>query len=132
MPDPGWSPRWYLDFPLCCVLSPVSPSSNSINPASIHPKYLLSDICTWQPDLGIVDGVTRRENIPRVLARVDHAIRPSLNSLPATLVFPDPIASSIVLSYSKYYSMPHADVAESCLPDCSHWTISNSSRSSYF
>lgn len=64
----------------------MSSSSNSFNPASIAPKYLLSDICTWQPDLGIVDGVTRRYEQPRALQQVDLAIG-ELWGRPASLVF---------------------------------------------
>jgi len=129
VPVPSWSSRWYLDFPLCCILSPRSSSSTSLNPDSIAPKYLLSDICTWQPDLGIVDGVTRRYEQPRVLQQVDLAIR-GLWGRPPSLAFSTLIESKIVLSPDTYYSMPRSAIAASWLPDCSHWSISNSSRSS--
>ncbi|CEP11174.1 hypothetical protein [Parasitella parasitica] len=69
-----------------------------------------------QPDLGILDGVTCRENLSRALKRVDYVIRPGLISSPSLLV--------------QYYRMPYSNVATSRLPDCSQWTISNSSRSS--
>ncbi|CEP10397.1 hypothetical protein [Parasitella parasitica] len=129
LPAPEWSPRWYLDLPLCCILSPVSSGSNSLRPSSIAPRYLLSDISTWQPDLGIVDCVTSRNNLPRTLRRVDLAVRPGWNC-PASLHFDAVIESSLVLSHDKYYNMPEAAVATWWMPDCSHWTISNSSCSS--
>ncbi|CEP17054.1 hypothetical protein [Parasitella parasitica] len=118
--NPGLSSRWYLDFPLRCILSPVSSSSDSVKTASLDYKYLLSDLFTWQPDLGILDSVTRRENLSRALRRVDYAIRRGLNSSPPLLAFSEPIASNLVVSYSQYYSMPHSDVATSWLSDCSH------------
>ncbi|CEP10371.1 hypothetical protein [Parasitella parasitica] len=109
----------------------MSPSSASVKPASLDPKYILSDLFTWQPDLVILDGVTRRENLSRALKRVDyHGIRPCLISSPPLQMFSEPIAFNLVLSYSHYYSMPHSDVATSGLPDCSHGIVSNFSRSS--
>ena len=74
VPASGWSSRWYLDFPLCCILSPVYSSSTLLSPESIAPKYPLSDICAWQPDIGIVDCVTRLYEQPITLQRVDLAI----------------------------------------------------------
>ena len=100
-----------------------------MNPESISPKYLLSDICTWQPNLCIVDGVTRRYEQPRVLQQVDLAIR-GLWGHPPSLAFSTLIESKIVLSRDTYYSMPRSAIVASWLPDCSHWSISNSSRSS--
>ncbi|KAI8638451.1 hypothetical protein BD408DRAFT_436013, partial [Parasitella parasitica] len=129
LPAPAWSSRWYLDFPLCCILSLVSSNSTSFNPASIAPRYLLSDISTWQPVLGMVDCVTRLDGLSPTLRRVDMAIRLT-SSGPPTLSLPDVIESSLVLSPDMYYVTPRSAVASAWMPDCSHWKVSNSSRSS--
>ena len=128
VPAPGWSSRWYLDFPLCCVLSPVPSISSSVNPKSLAPKYLISDICYWQADLGIVDGVSDRYDWSSLLRRVHYAIGDKYG--PVSLVFPALLESKIVLSREKFFTTPRSAVATSWLPDCSHWTVSNSSRSS--
>ncbi|KAG2212920.1 hypothetical protein INT46_010476 [Mucor plumbeus] len=129
VPDSSWSSRWFLDFPLCCILGPVPSVSSFVDAQSLAPRYLFSNICTWQPDLGIVDVVTRRYELPRVLQSVDYAIH-GLWGRPPTLAFTPLIASKIVLSQDNYYVMPRSVGATSWLPDCSHWCISNSSRSS--
>ena len=49
---------------------------------------------------------------------------------PVSLVFPALLKSKIVLSREKFFTTPRSAVATSWLPDCSHWTVSNSSRSS--
>ncbi|KAG2199262.1 hypothetical protein INT46_008804, partial [Mucor plumbeus] len=59
----------------------------------------------------------------------DYAIH-GLWGRPPTLAFTPLIASKIVLSQDNYYAMPRSVGATSWLPDCSHWCISNSSRSS--
>ncbi|CEP09360.1 hypothetical protein, partial, partial [Parasitella parasitica] len=94
LPATEWSPRY----------------SNSLRPSSIAPRYLLSDISTWHPDLGIVDCVTSRNNLPRILRRVDLAVRPGWNC-PTSLHFDAVIESSLVLSHDRYYNMPEAAVA---------------------
>ncbi|KAG2198156.1 hypothetical protein INT46_000593 [Mucor plumbeus] len=128
VPAFGWSSRWYLDFPLCCVLSPVPSISSSVNPKSLAPKYLISDICYWQADLGIVDGVSDRYDWSPLLCSVHSVIGNKYG--PISLVFPTLLESKIVLSHGKFFTTSRFAVATSWLPDCSYWAVSNSSRSS--
>jgi hypothetical protein len=58
VPSSGWSARWLFDFPLCYVLSTVPSVRSRIDLKALDPRYLVSDICFWQPDLGIMYGVT--------------------------------------------------------------------------
>ncbi|KAK4521256.1 Transcription factor spt8 [Mucor velutinosus] len=49
---------------------------------------------------------------------------------PVSLVFPPVMDSKIVLSQSRTILLcPRSDGATSWMPDCTHWTVSNSSRS---
>ena len=48
VPASGWSARWFLDFPLCCVLGSVPSVSSRVDPKSLAPKYLVSNICFWK------------------------------------------------------------------------------------
>ncbi|CEP08480.1 hypothetical protein, partial, partial [Parasitella parasitica] len=127
-PSSDWSARWFLDFPLCYVLSTVPSIPSSVNPATLDPRYLVSDISYWQPDLGIVEFIAYHERNSPKLRRVFFAVRK--DSGPPSLVFPPVMDSKFVLSYADYYTMPPSDGASSWMPDCSHWSISNSSRSS--
>ncbi|KAI8640306.1 hypothetical protein BD408DRAFT_348352, partial [Parasitella parasitica] len=128
VPSSGWSARWFLDFPLCYVLSTVSSVPSMVDPATLDPRYLVSDICFWQPELGIVEGVTRHLTWPTKVRRVYLDINKDLGLV--SLVFPPVMDSKIVLCHADYHTMPRSDGASSWMPDCSHWTISNSSRSS--
>ncbi|KAL7336237.1 hypothetical protein PS15p_201597 [Mucor circinelloides] len=129
VPSSGWSARWFLDFALCSVLSTVSSVRPPCDPSRIDPRFLVSDVSFWQPDLGIVDGVTSHFAWPsRTLRAVFLALHRDRG--PVSLVYPPVMDSKIVLSHADYYTMPPADGASSWMPDCSHWVISNSSRSS--
>ncbi|KAK4516818.1 uncharacterized protein ATC70_011797 [Mucor velutinosus] len=104
VPSSGWSARWFLDLPLCSVLSTVPSVRPPRDPSSLDPRFLVSDVSFWQPDLGIVDGVTSH------LAWSSRVLRPVFLALnrdrgPVSLVFP-PV-----------------------MDNCTHWTVSNSSRS---
>jgi hypothetical protein len=98
------------------------------DPSSLDPRFLVSDVSFWQPDLGIVDGVTSH------LAWSSRVLRPVFLALhrdrgPVSLVYPPVMDSKIVLSHADFFTMPRSDGANSWMPDCSHWTVSNSSRS---
>ncbi|KAK4521255.1 uncharacterized protein ATC70_013200 [Mucor velutinosus] len=128
VPSSGWSARWFLDLPLCSVLSTVPSVRPPRDPSSLDPRFLVSDVSFWQPDLGIVDGVTSH------LAWSSRVLRPVFLALnrdrgPVSLVFPPVMDSKIVLSQADYFTMPRSDGATSWMPDCTHWTVSNSSRS---
>ncbi|KAK4512210.1 uncharacterized protein ATC70_011801 [Mucor velutinosus] len=128
VPSSGWSARWFLDLPLCSVLSTVPSVRPPRDPSSLDPRFLVSDVSFWQPDLGIVDGVTSH------LAWSSRVLRPVFLALnrdrgPVSLVFPPVMDSKIVLSQADYFAMPRSDGATSWMPDCTHWTVSNSSRS---
>jgi hypothetical protein len=47
----SWSSRWFLDLPLCCVVSSVPGVAHDLSPgfvpSSVAPKYLMSDIFHW-------------------------------------------------------------------------------------
>ena len=129
VPSSGWSARWFLDFPLCSVLSTVSSVHPPCDPSRLDPRFLVSDVSFWQPDLGIVDGVTSHFAWPsRTLRSVFLALHRDRG--PVSLVYPPVMDSKIVLSHADYYTMPPSDGASTWMPDCSHWVISNSSRSS--
>lgn len=49
---------------------------------------------------------------------------------PVSLVLSPVMESKIVLSEENHYTIPRSAGAASWLPDCSHWTIAYSSRSS--
>ncbi|CAO3630098.1 unnamed protein product [Mucor fragilis] len=128
VPSSGWSARWFLDLPLCSVLSTVSSVRPPCDPSHLDPRFLVSDISFWQPDLGIVDGVASH------LAWSSRVLRPVFLAVnrdrgPVSLVYPPVMDSKIVLSHADYFTMPHSDGATSWMPDCTHWTVSNSSRS---
>ena len=128
VPSSGWSSRWYLDLPLCSVLSTVPSVPAPCDPSSLDPRFLVSDISFWQPDLGIVDGVTSHfEWSSRTLRAIFLAVHRDRG--PVSLVFPPVMDSKIVLSHADFFTMPPSDGATSWMPDCSHWTISNLSRS---
>ncbi|CEP17604.1 hypothetical protein [Parasitella parasitica] len=127
-PSATWSARWFLDFPLCCTLQTVPPVRPPFDPSGLAPSYLVSDICFWQPDLGIVDGVTHHLAWSARLRLVFYAV--NKDSDPVTLVFPPIMYSKTVLSHADYFTMPRSDGATSWMPDCSHWVVSNSSCSS--
>lgn len=129
VPSSGWSARWLLDFPLCSVLSTVSSVHPPCDPSRLDLRFLVSDVSFWQPDLGIVDGVTSHFAWPsRTLRSVFLALHRDRG--PVSLVYPPVMDSKIVLSHADYYTMPPSDGASTWMPDCSHWVISNSSRSS--
>ncbi|CEP13607.1 hypothetical protein [Parasitella parasitica] len=108
-PSATWSARWLLDFPL------------------LARRILVSDICFWQPDLGIVDGVTRHLVWLARIRQVFYAV--NKNSGLVTMVFPPILKSKFVLSYADYFTTPGSDGAASWVPDCLHCVVSSSSRS---
>ena len=128
VPSSGWSARWFFDFPLCCVLSTVPSVRSRIDLKTLDPRYLVSDICFWQPDLGIVYGVTPHYEWLDKIYCVFLDVKKDVG--PVSLVFPPVMDSKIVLSQADYFTTSHSDGADSWMPNCSHWSISNSSRSS--
>ncbi|CEP09890.1 hypothetical protein [Parasitella parasitica] len=95
-PSASWSARWFLDFPLCWTLQTVPSVRPPLDPSSLAPRFLVSDICFWQPDLGIVDGVTRHLAWPAWLRQVFYTVNKDSGTV--TLVFPPILDSKIVLS----------------------------------
>ncbi|KAK4510779.1 Flap-structured DNA-binding and RNA-binding protein [Mucor velutinosus] len=107
VPSSGWSARWFLDLPLCSVLSTVPSVRPPRDPSSLDPRFLVSDVSFWQPDLGIVDGVTSH------LAWSSRVLRPVFLALnrdrgPVSLVFPPVMDSKITVSNSSRSAAPVA------------------------
>ncbi|KAI8647724.1 hypothetical protein BD408DRAFT_407713, partial [Parasitella parasitica] len=81
-----------------------------VDPATLDPRYLVSDICfLWQPDLGIVEGVIRHLAWPTKVLRVYLDINKNLG--PVSLVFPAVMDSKIVLCHADYHTVPRSDGA---------------------
>ncbi|KAK4513207.1 uncharacterized protein ATC70_013002 [Mucor velutinosus] len=70
VPSSGWSAQWYLDLSLCSVLNTLPSVCPPRDPSSLDPRFVVSDLSFWQPDLGIVDTVTSH------LARSSRVLRP--------------------------------------------------------
>jgi endonuclease/exonuclease/phosphatase family metal-dependent hydrolase len=124
----SWSPRWFLDLPLCSVVSPCENPLGKpppLDPAALAPRYLLSDLCFWIPHLGVVSAGLKN-NMKRQVRLVWSGFQP-FNG-PPTLTLPEVIRSKIGFSSSELSALPCSPAASSWLPSTAHWTIQVTSK----
>jgi hypothetical protein len=127
-PSASWSSRWFLDLPLCCVVS-VAPGvlSSGFVPSSVAPKYLLSDICRWNLHRGALCADIALPRSSQVRS-VFYGLQPAFGA--ATMTLPPVIRSKVAFSTAELLSLPVSRAgATSWLPLTSHWTVPSGSSS---
>jgi hypothetical protein len=130
VPAESWSSRWFLDLPLCSVVSPCDNPLGKpppLDPSKVAPRYLLSDLCSWVPHRGAVSAISKDIKHRQVLL-VWSGLASCMG--PPTLTLPKLIRSKIAFSYSELDGMPFSAAASSWLPSTSHWVIPVTNKSS--
>jgi hypothetical protein len=124
----SWSSRWLLDLPLCCVVSRGAGKPVSVDPTALPMRYLLSDMISWIPHLGVVSAVGKNIKAS-VVQQVLNGLRTFSFGSPSLVLTPV-IRKMVAMSASEVASLVMRSGASSWLPSCVHWQVPTTSKTS--
>jgi endonuclease/exonuclease/phosphatase family metal-dependent hydrolase len=121
----SWSSRWFLDLPLCCVVSSVPGVDHDLSPgfvpSSVAPKYLMSDIFHWNIHSGTLFSNKALPSSSQVKS-VYYGLSPPFG--PVSLALPPVMRSKVAFTYDEQRALPVSrSGASSWMPSTRHWTV---------
>jgi hypothetical protein len=124
----AWSSRWFLDLPLCCVVSRGDGKLVSVDPSALPMRYLLSDMVSWIPHRGIITSTGKHIKASLVRQVYDGLTTFFFGS--PSLVLTPVIRSMVAFNADEAASLGVSSGVSSWLPSSVHWQVPTTSKTS--